>query len=57
MEGSDLPFAVQPRLRPLRGYINLPAIGGLNVNLSGNIALDNIFFARDGKLVTLLDIP
>ena len=27
----------------------------MNINLSGNIALDNILFARDGKLVTLLD--
>ncbi len=29
----------------------------MNINLSGNIALDNILFARDGKLVTLHDSP
>ena len=55
MEGSTFRSQFNPAFAPLRGYINLPAIGGLNVNLSGNISLDNIFFARDGKLVTLLD--
>ena len=55
MEGATFRSQFNPAFAPLRGYINLPAIGGMNVNLSGNIALDNIFFARDGKLVTLLD--
>ena len=55
MEGSTFRSQFNPAFAPLRGYINLPSIGGINVNLSGNIALDNIFFARDGKLVTLLD--
>ena len=55
MEGSTFRSQFNPAFAPLRGYINLPAIGGMNINLSGNIALDNILFARDGKLVTLLD--
>lgn len=55
MEGSTFRSQFNPAFAPLRGYINLPAIGGVNINLSGNIALDNILFARDGKLVTLLD--
>lgn len=27
----------------------------MNINVGGNIAVDNILFSRDGKLVTLLD--
>ena len=39
----------------LRGYVNIPVLGGVQVNMAGNIALDNILYPRDGKLVTLLD--
>ncbi len=55
MEGSTFRSQFNPAFAPLRGYINLPVIGGMNVNMSGNIALDNILYPRNGKLVTLLD--
>ena len=46
MEGSTFRSQFNPAFAPLRGYINLPAIGGVNINLSGNIALDNILFGK-----------
>lgn len=55
MEGSTFRSQLNPAFAPLRGYVNLPGIGGVDVALDGNIALDNIFFPRDGKLVTILD--
>ena len=55
MEGSTYRSQFNPAFAPLRGYINLPVIGGVNMNISGNIALDNILFSRNGELVTLLD--
>lgn len=55
MEGSTFRSQFNPAFAPLRGYINLPGIGGVQMGWNGNIALDNIFYPRDGKLVTLLD--
>lgn len=55
MEGSTFRSQFNPAFAPLRGYINLPVIGGTSVALSGNIALDNVLYPRNGKLVTLLD--
>ena len=55
MEGSTFRSQFNPAFAPLRGYVNIPVLGGVQVNMSGNIALDNILFPRDGKLVTLLD--
>ena len=55
MEGSTFRSQFNPAFAPLRGYVNIPAIGGVNINVGGNIAVDNILFSRDGKLVTLLD--
>lgn len=55
MEGSTLRSQFNPAFAPLRGYVNIPGIGGINVNMSGNLALDNILYPRNGKLVTLID--
>lgn len=55
MEGTTFRSQFNPAFAPLRGYVNIPAIGGMNINVGGNIAVDNILFSRDGKLVTLLD--
>ena len=55
MEGSTFRSQFNPAFAPLRGYVNIPAIGGMNINVGGNIAVDNILFSRAGKLVTLLD--
>ena len=55
MEGSTFRSQFNPAFAPLRGYVNIPVLGGVQVNMAGNIALDNILYPRDGKLVTLLD--
>ena len=55
MEGSTFRSQFNPAFEPLRGYVNIPVLGGVQVNMAGNIALDNILYPRDGKLVTLLD--
>ena len=55
MEGSTLRSQFNPAFAPLRGYVNIPVVGGLQVNMAGNIALDNVLYPRNGKLVTLLD--
>ena len=38
MEGSTLRSQFNPAFAPLRGYVNIPAIGGVNINVGGNIA-------------------
>ena len=55
MEGSTLRSQFNPAFAPLRGYVNFPMLGSLNVNMSGNMSLDRVFYPRNGKLVTLLD--
>ncbi|WP_417015652.1 DUF5723 family protein [Alistipes sp.] len=55
MEGSTMRSQFNPAFAPLRGYINIPVLGGTDLSLNGNIALDNILFPRNGRLVTLLD--
>lgn len=55
MEGSTLRSQLNPAFAPLRGYVNIPGLGGLDNNVSGNLALDRILYPRNGKLVTLLD--
>lgn len=55
MEGSTFRSQFNPAFAPLRGYVNIPGLGNLNVNTNGNLSLDKILFPRNGKLVTLLD--
>ena len=55
MEGSTLRSQFNPAFAPLRGYVNIPGLGGLDINVSGNLSIDTILYRRNGKLVTLLD--
>lgn len=55
MEGSILRSQLNPAFAPKRGYVNIPGLGGVDVNVSGNLSVDRILFPRDGRLVTLLD--
>lgn len=55
MEGSTFRSQFNPAFAPLRGYVNIPGLGGLDINMNGNLAVDNILYSRNGKLVTLLD--
>lgn len=55
MEGSTFRSQLNPAFAPLRGYVNIPGVGNISANVSGNLSLDKIFYPRNGKLVTLLD--
>lgn len=55
MEGSTFRSQLNPAFAPLRGYVNIPALGGLQISTGGNLALDKMLYPRDGRLVTLLD--
>lgn len=55
MEGSTFRSQLNPAFAPLRGYVNIPGIGSLNVSTNGNISLDKVLYPRNGKLVTLID--
>ena len=55
MEGSTFRSQFNPAFAPLRGYVNIPVAGGVDINISGNLGLSNVLYPRDGKLVTLID--
>lgn len=56
METSTARTAMNPAYRPERGYVSIPALGGVNASYTTNgIALDNMLYPRNGKLVTFLD--
>ncbi len=55
MEGSTFRSQLNPAFAPLRGYINIPALGGIQVGTTGNMSMDNFLRVNDGRLVTILD--
>ncbi len=55
MEGSTFRSQLNPALAPTCGYLNLPALSGIQVGMAGNISLDCVLFPRNGKLVTIFD--
>ena len=55
MDGATFRSQFNPAFAPQRGYLNLPAIGGIQVTVGGNVSLNSIVYPRNGKLVTLLD--
>lgn len=55
MEGSTLRMQFNPAFAPHRGYINVPGIGALNLGMNSSLAVNDMLYPRDGKLVTLLD--
>jgi hypothetical protein len=53
MEGSYFRNDMNPALAPTRGYIALPGMSGVGVNMSSNfLSVDNFFYQRDGQVVT-----
>lgn len=44
MEGSTFRSQFNPAFAPLRGYVNIPVLGGMDINVSGNLALDNVLY-------------
>jgi len=56
MEGTTFRSRFNPAFAPLRGYVNIPAIGGIAVNFDGTIALNDFFkHNSDGNLVPVLN--
>lgn len=55
MEGSYFRNDMNPALAPTRGYLALPGMSGVGVNLSQNfLSVDNFFYQRDNQVVTAL---
>lgn len=55
MEGSYFRNDLNPALTPTRGYVALPGISGVGLNVSNNfLSVDNFIYQRDNKLVTAL---
>ena len=55
MEGSTFRTQFNPAFAPRQGYFNVPAAGGIDINMNSSLGLDDILYPRDGKLVTLFD--
>ncbi len=56
MEGSTFRTDMNPALAPTRGYVNFPALGGLNVGLNNNfLSIENMLYpTKDGQLVLFM---
>jgi hypothetical protein len=56
MEGTPLRSQWNPAFAPNRGYVNIPVIGGIQVNTESNLSLDCILYpTQSGGLTTLFD--
>lgn len=56
MDKSIVRLSMNPAFQPARGYVNIPVIGALGVSYSSNgLALEDIFYPKNGELVTFLD--
>ena len=56
MEGSYFRNDMNPALAPTRGYIALPALSGIGIDVSSNfLSIDKYIFQRDDQLVTALN--
>lgn len=56
MEGSYFRTDMNPALAPTRGYIALPGIGGVGLNINNNfLSVDNMLYKRNGEVVTFLN--
>ncbi len=55
MEGSYFRTDMNPALAPTRGYIALPALGGIGLSVNNNfLSVDNFLYNRGGQTVTAL---
>lgn len=55
MEGAYFRNDLNPALAPTRGYLALPGMSGVGLNLSTNfLSVDNFLYQRDGQTVTAL---
>ena len=55
MEGSYFRTDMNAALAPTRGYIKIPAIGGLGVDFGNNyFSVNNLFYKKDGGIYTFM---
>lgn len=55
MEGSYFRTDLNPALAPTRGYIALPGISGVGLDIPNNfLSVDNFIYQKDGQMVTAL---
>lgn len=55
MEGSYFRTDMNAALAPTRGYIKIPAIGGLGVDFGNNyFSINNLFYKKDGGIYTFM---
>lgn len=54
MDGSTMRSQWNPAFAPQRGYVNIPFVGGIQADVQGNIALDDILYLHDGTLITIM---
>lgn len=56
MEGSTMRGAMNPAFRPYRGYVNIPVLGNITLNMTSDIAVNSLLFPMpDGTLVPFWD--
>ncbi|MBO4801203.1 MAG: hypothetical protein J5545_04980 [Bacteroidaceae bacterium] len=54
LEGALNRHMNNPAFAPQQDYVAMPALGNINIDVSSNFALGDVFFNRDGKTVTFL---
>ena len=55
MEGSYFRTELNPALAPTRGYIALPGLGGIGLNVNNNfLSVNNFFYKNGNEVVTAL---
>lgn len=55
VEGSTFRSQLNPAFAPLRGYVDIPLVGSIQVGVSGNTPFGALLFKNDGKLVAFTD--
>lgn len=56
MEGSYFRTELNPALAPTRGYLALPGVSGVGVNLTSNfLSLNNLFVEKNGGLTSVFN--
>ena len=57
LKGYTYAYRLNPALRPARGFISLPAISNINVNVGGNVGADSFYFPVSGGKVGSFQHP
>lgn len=56
MDKATVRTSLNPAFRPARGFVGIPGIGSVFASYASNgVALDDLFYPRDGRLVTFMD--